>query len=114
MKQVTLTFTRYGVEDISPDGSLSPSSSSTFTAVGALEPADRSVQSVLPEGKSFADAKYFYTKTQVNAASILDGTPADTVVIGPHTYEVFYPGDFTTNLSKLAHYEVLLLKKEVS
>ena len=115
MQQQRLEFTRYGGLTENEYGQLVTSSPTTYTALGALQPLGIGIQTnILPEGYRESDARIFYTKTKVFADSVLKNTVADETVIDGETYKVIDCGDWSTNLSRLAHYKVVIVKKEVS
>ena len=111
--QISLTFTRYGEQTVNDDGYVVKGAESTIETVGALQPlrfGDTSV--VLQQGINPKASKIFYTKTRLRNADTYDETPADECVIDGKTYIVFDAGDWTTNDSPLAHYKVILVRKE--
>lgn len=114
ISDVSLTFTRYGGQTISPGGSVTRTTPQTIAVRGSLQPFRLGdVTTVLPEGKRAEDARMFYTKTRLRASNSVTQTPADTVVINGEVFEVFNNGDWatTTILTGLSHYKVILLRQ---
>lgn len=111
--QVSLTFTRFGEQELDLDGELSEGATTTISAQGSLQPlrfGDR--QLLAQQGKSSNDSRIFYTKTLLRNADVYTKTYADETEINGTTYQVFDAGDWTTNSSPLAHYKVILIRKE--
>lgn len=113
ISQISLTFNRYGEQEIDENGDISKPTPTTVSATGSLQPlrfGDRQLLS--QQGKSSNDARIFYTKTALKNADPYLQTPADETVINGVVYQVFDAGDWTTNTSTLAHYKVILIRKE--
>ena len=114
IKQIPLTFTRYG-EVIKDDFGFPVKSSPVLIETkGSLQPplsyGER--QKILPQGYWTKDTRFYYTKTKVKAADVDEGTQPDECTIGGKKYLVFDVSDWTTNNSMLAHYKVVLVAKE--
>lgn len=111
--QVPLTFTRYSQSTVDDYGSIVKGTTSTVETTGALQPYRAGDTTVLvPEGSNPRDIKIYYTKTLLKNADTIADTYADTCIISGRTYEVFDSGDWATNTSTLAHYKVVLVRKE--
>lgn len=115
IRQHKLDFVRYGELTENDYGQLVAGEGSPYSARGALQPLGIGIQTnILPEGYRESDARIFYTQTKVKADSVKDNTKADEAVIDGEEYKVLDCGDWTTNISRLKHYKVILVKKEVS
>lgn len=112
--QVRLTFIRYGKQVINKHGQIiSEGEPEEIRTIGALQPLRLGDVSVfVPEGLKPSDVKVYYTKTLLRPANVYDNTPPDTVTIKGEEYFVSDVGDWTTNLSRLAHYKAILIRKE--
>lgn len=112
--QIPLVFERWPKPEVDDYGfPIEDQSISTIPTRGSLQPmnlGDR--QKLLPEGKWTTDARYYYTATPLKGADTKAGTPPDTCEIGDKVFEVYDLGDWTTNLSGLAHYKVVLIARE--
>lgn len=112
--QVSLDFTRYGESTVDNYGSVVKGPTSVINTKGSLQPyrlGDKTV--IVPEGSNPNDIRLYYTKTLLKNADTGTDSYPDTCVISGRTYEVFDTGDWTTNLSTLAHYKVVLVRKEI-
>lgn len=113
IKQRVLTFTRFGEQQINEYGQYEAGDAVTIQAEGALQPFRRGKETeVLPEGRRASDARVFFTDTLLRPSDEYSGTPADQTIIDGVYFDVFDVADWTTNNSRLAHYEVILMKKQ--
>jgi len=110
----TLTFTRKAAAALGDDGRLTDGTTSSFCATGSLQPLKGIQQNILPQGKTSADARRFYTKTEVKTADQFNRTPADETVIGGRTYEVFTVEDWSGYGTDEDHYKCILLRKDMT
>jgi len=113
--QQTLTFTRYGEQTEDEYGFLVPGAQTSIETKGSLQPFRLGKTStVTPEGVKPQDLRIYYTKTLLNSSDVDNQIPADTTTIGGEELVVVDNGDWTTNLSTLKHYKVILVRKEPS
>ena len=113
MKQIPLTFVRFGNKTSDSEGNREYEVVGEITTKGALQPysfGDTTV--VIPEGRKTSDFKLFYTKTLLRPSNSRLETIADECEINGVKYEVYDAGDWSTNLSRLAHFKVVLARKE--
>ena len=115
ISDVSLMFTRYGVQDIDDEGNLVEGDETQFEVKGSLQPFRLGdTTDSLPEGKSTEDFRRYYTRTQLNTASTTNQTTADTCEIDGEVFEVFDNGNWatTTILTNLSHYKAILVRRE--
>lgn len=113
MEQTSLTFSRYGEETKDDWGFPVESTPVDVPTRGSLQPlsyGDR--QKILPEGYWTADSRIYYTKTKLRNADTTLQLPPDECTIDGKKFLVLDAGDWATNMSRLAHYKVILVAKE--
>lgn len=81
--------------------------------IGNLQPYRNGTgQVVLPDGITQNDAIVYYTTTKLSSADQFTNTSADYTEIDGLEYQVFFAENWTrTNLS-LAHYKVILIRRD--
>lgn len=105
ISQIKLTFTRNSVRTVDDWGFPVESSPTTLNTRGSLEPLSYGERlRILPEGYATNEAKLYYTKTKL--------IQRDECTINGKTFMVMDIDDWTTNNSRLSHYEVVLMAKE--
>lgn len=115
IKERSLTFTRYGAQQIDANNNYVSSADSEIKVKGNLQPLNYvQAQRILPEGRVSNYVYKLYTKTKLLSADTNTGVKADTTVIDGVTFEVFHGGNNTTaDVSrKLDHYVVILVEVE--
>lgn len=112
-RQIPLTFVRFGNKTSDSEGNRKYEVVEEITAKGALQPYRLGdTTTVIPEGRKTSDFKLFYTKTPLRPSDSRLETIADECEINGIKYEVYDAGDWSTNLSRLAHFKVVLARKE--
>ena len=117
MRQVLLPFKRFGAQIENDYGQLVPDLDDVedLEVWGALQPYSQGGKTVpLPEGYFPSDARIFYTKELLRMANSKDSTPPDETEFDGYTWVVLDNGDWTTNLSRLAHYRSVLVRREAT
>ncbi len=115
LKTSTLTFTRPdGSPQLLPSGKYSESSTTDFDVKGSLQPYLKGRTTVkLPDGYKTTDARWFYTKTQLNPVDQFSKEDGDQTVIDGHTFVVFDNGDWNQYGLTVDNYACILIRKEI-